>query len=283
MFEHNPDYFKEIAGIKQITFLILMLSIIGFLLYPFCFLIIAFLKNKWFNKKVKKLIKKQINNSLNNWELVICYDNVFKDNISNRLLEFQIVTNKTLWEINQVVFIFKLNKKFFYFNCFLNRTSVKNVWIKIKNIKFEELWSKNTEEDFLILKNWIELNKNPKSESVNFLKEINLTKKMKKIEIKTKSSDEKLDLERDDIEFRNIFVKNIIKKNEVNESEFYVVPDKDNFALSSFSQKKLRILEESNYLIELTSRTNEINVKLHKNLLPGDMEWIKEIVWKDTP
>ena len=127
------------------------------------------------------------------------------------------------------------------------------------------------------------MNKNPKSKNDNFLREINLIKKIKKIEIKTKSCDgKKLDLKKDNIEFKNVFVKNIIKKNEVNEAEFCVVPDKDNFALSIFSQEKLRVLKESNYLIELTSKTDEINAELHKNLLPGDMEWIKEIVLKDT-
>lgn len=33
LFEYNPDYFKEITGIKQINFLILLLSIIGLILY----------------------------------------------------------------------------------------------------------------------------------------------------------------------------------------------------------------------------------------------------------
>ena len=274
--------FKETTGINLVLFVALLLTTVGFLFWFSYFAYDLWIKNRKFNKKVEKLIEKQINNSLKNWELIIYYDDIF-----NRSLKFEIITNRILWKIKKVIFVFRLNNKNFYFNYSLveadNFYYFKNNWTKIKNIKFVELWNKNTKEDFLKLKNWIELNKNSKSKNTNFLKEINLTKKIKKIEIKTKSCDEKkLDLEKDNIEFKNVFVKNIIKKNEVNESEFYVVPDKDNFALSIFSQEKLRVLKESNYLIELTSKTDEINVELHQNLLSNDMGWIKEIVWKDT-
>ena len=85
---------------------------------------------------------------MNNSEFEIFYDYIFKGS-----LRLKIITNRILWEIKEIVFIFELNKKIFYFSYSLSQKSDS---LDLKNIKFENLWSKNAEEDFLILKNWIE-------------------------------------------------------------------------------------------------------------------------------